>query len=205
MDCKQQTPQNWCHLRHGDTKYSRAQPKTKDATMRPKQRKKETIHGGFSTKNIRRFKVRGTVLRSPAVHLATPEQKETATIPGRPPKRKIRRFRVRKTVQHLSPHLHHEQERPPWTRNYPKILWRIGRLLKPEYTEYCNNLHALHQKYLRGKIDLDDLQDTNRFFTAATNNNRPCKTLNSTPPYQIEADPAPWAVPTLVHVQNWGI
>ena len=27
-----------------------------------------------------------------------------------------------------------------------------------EYTDYSNKLHALHQEYLRGKIDLDGLQ-----------------------------------------------
>ena len=47
---------------------------------------------------------------------------------------------------------------PPRKRNYPKFLWRIGKLSKPEYTNYSNKIHVLHQECIRGKIDLDGLQ-----------------------------------------------
>ena len=142
----------------------------------------------------RRFKARGPAMKSPAAHLPTPEQKETTTSPGRSPERKVRCFKVREILQYSSPYIHPGQERPPWTGHYPKFLWRIGRLSKPEYTDYCNNLHALQKEYLRGKIELDDLQDgkqalmasiTNRFFTSATHNNRSRKPLNSSSPPPI--------------------
>ena len=130
----------------------------------------------------------------PAAHLPTPEQKETTTSPGRSPERKVRCFKVREILQYSSPYIHPGQERPPWTGHYPKFLWRIGRLSKPEYTDYCNNLHALQKEYLRGKIELDDLQDgkqalmasiTNRFFTSATHNDRSRKHLHSSSPPHI--------------------
>ena len=55
-----------------------------------------------------------------------------------------------------------------WTRNnYAKFLWHIGKLSKPDYTAYCNNLHALHQKYLQGKIEIDDLQDRKQALMAS--------------------------------------
>ena len=110
--------------------------------------------------------------------------------PGRPPEERIRRvtFTVREPLQR-PPNINHDQRLPPRTRNYPKFLWRIGKLSKPEYTDYCNNLHALHQEYLQGKIELDILQEgkqalmapiTKRFFTSATHNNRSRQPSNST-------------------------
>ena len=43
--------------------------------------------------------------------------------------------------------------------NFAKSLWRTGDISKPDYTTYCNNLHALHQEYLRGKIGPIKLQE----------------------------------------------
>ena len=165
---------------------------------------------------IRRFKVRGPALQLYVAHLLTSEQKETTASPGRPPERKIRHFKVREPPQCLSPYICHDQGCPHWTRNYPKFLWRISKLSKPEYTDYCNNLHALHQEYLRGKIELDDLQDgeqvlmasiTKRFFTPATHNNRSRKPLKFDLPstHHTEAGPALRALLTQVLVQNRGI
>ena len=126
--------------------------------MGPKQRDKITIHGRPSANNFRWFKVRGIAPQLPAVHLTTPEQNETSTSTSRPPERKIRRFKVREIVQVPSPQIHHDQERPLRTRSYPKFLWRIGKLSKPEYTNYCNNIHAFHQTYLQGEMSLDVFQ-----------------------------------------------
>ena len=80
---------------------------------------------------------------------------------------------------------------PPQKRNYPRFLWRIGKLSKPEYTDYTNKLHALHQKYLRGTIDLEELQldkavlmgfIIDKVLAPATHNNRTQKPPTSTSP-----------------------
>jgi hypothetical protein len=164
---KQQTSKNRYHPRHRKTKHMRDSSKTKDTSEMSEGRGKATNHGGTNRNKIRRFKVREPALQLPVAHLNTTEQTKT---PMNPPERKIRRFKVRE-----------EQERPPQKRNYPKFLWRIGKLSKPEYTDYSNKLHALHQEYLRGKIDLDGLQYDkavlmasiiDKFLDPATHNNR---------------------------------
>jgi len=38
-------------------------------------------------------------------------------------------------------------------------MWRAGDISKPDYTTYCNDLHALHQEYLQGKIGPVQLQE----------------------------------------------
>ena len=43
--------------------------------------------------------------------------------------------------------------------NFAKSLWRAGDISKPDYTTYCNDLHALHQEYLQGKIGPVKLQE----------------------------------------------
>ena len=78
---------------------------------------------------------------------------------------------------------------PPWTRNHAKFMCCIGKLPKHYYTDYSNNIHALHQEYLVGKIELNSLQDgkqalmasiTKMFFTPANHNNMSRKPSNST-------------------------
>ena len=174
---KLQTSQNRYHPRHRKTKYMRDPSKTKDTSERSEEKGKATNHGGTNKNKIRRFKVRGPAQQLPMAHLNTTEQTKT---PTNPPERKIRRFKVRD-----------EQERPPRKRNYPRFLWRIGKLSKPEYTDYTNKLHALHQKYLRGTIDLDGLQYDkavlmasiiDKFLAPATHNNRTQKPPTSTSP-----------------------
>ena len=177
---KLQTSQNRYHPRHRKTKYMRDPSKTKNTTERSDEKGKATNHGGTNKNKIRRFKVRGPAQQLPMAHLNTTEQTKT---PTNPPERKIRRFKVRD-----------EQERPLRNRNYPRFLWRIGKLSKPEYTDYTNKLHALHQKYLRGTIDLEELQldkavlmgfIIDKVLAPATHNNRTQKPTTSTSPLII--------------------
>ena len=71
----------------------------------------------------------------------------------------------------------------PLTRsNFAKSLWRAGDISKPDYTTYYNNLHALHQEYLQGKIGPVKLQEGKQgllvainkkwFSTSYSNNNK---------------------------------